>query len=134
MAYRRSSHTLTAELARSLFRYAPETGLLSWAKPPRRGVSAGPAGCRIKCDDRWENLRPATFAQNNRNCDIRKDNKSGVRGVLVSKDGKFNPRITVDGKQIHLGYFDDIEPAALARRNAELKYFGEFSPLHRGEN
>lgn len=165
---------LTLELARSLFSYDPLTGELRWKRPPRRGVSAEPAGCRnsdgylivgykgreylgihiiwmlmtgewprhivdhknrIKADDRWENLRAATHSENNRNANLRKDNKTGVRGVVVPpRSRKFEARITVDGRQIGLGRFDFLEQAAQARRSAEIKYFGEFSPLHGGVN
>ena len=37
---------LSPEAVRLLFSYNSETGLLSWARPPRRGVSIGPAGVR----------------------------------------------------------------------------------------
>jgi hypothetical protein len=34
----------------------------------------------------------------------------------------------VDKKVIHLGYFEDLEEAIEVRRDAELKYFGEYAP------
>lgn len=86
---------------------------------------------RDTTNDRWLNLRPATYAQNNRNMSLRKDNPTGIRGVTICrKNGKFLPRIRVDGRQIYLGRFDDLDIAASVRHAAELKYFGEFSPLH----
>jgi len=41
---------------------------------------------RIRTDNRIENLRWATKSQNNRNCNIRKDNTSGFSGIYKKKD------------------------------------------------
>jgi len=82
---------------------------------------------RIKDDDRWENLRPATRLENNRNQGIRKDNTSGHKGVYWHKQRKkWVAQIVVNRKKIHLGYFDNLEEAVQCRKKAELKYFGEF--------
>ena len=72
------------------------------------------------------NLRPATTQQNNRNARVRIDNILQIKGV--TKMGvKYIARIFVDGRSIYLGSHDTIEEAVNARREAELKYFGEFS-------
>ena len=34
----------------------------------------------------------------------------------------------INGKNIHLGVFEDKEDAIKERLNAEVKYFGEFAP------
>lgn len=39
--------------------------------------------------------------------------------------------IDYNGKNIHLGLFDDIQDAIDARNKAEIKYFGEYSPLYK---
>lgn len=91
---------------------------------------------RDQTDDRWANLRLATYTQNNRNMGLRKDNRLGVRGVSFVDQNTKNPfksRIRVDGVQIILGYFGTLEEAKSVRESAELKYFGEFSPLHEGQ-
>lgn len=85
---------------------------------------------RDRSDDRWENLRLATYSQNNQNMPIRKDNKTGVRGVQIARNGSFYARIGVQGRSVRLGTFTSLEQAALVRQNAELKHFGKFSPLH----
>jgi hypothetical protein len=72
------------------------------------------------------NLRKATYAQNNSNIRRRKDNLSGVHGVRFNQ-GKWEARIGVAKKNIWLGRFSSIEEAAKARKDAELKYHGEFS-------
>lgn len=54
------------------------------------------------------------------------DNKSGVKGVSITatKSGKvrYKAHITVKGKTIHLGTFDNLEDAATARKSAEKIY------------
>lgn len=51
--------------------------------------------------------------------------KLGVRGVHFSeKQRKYNARIGINRKYIHLGYFDNLEDAISARKEAERKYYG----------
>lgn len=79
-------------------------------------------------DNRKSNLRIATRSQNQMNKGKQKNNKSGVVGVGWHKtSGKWAAYIAVDNKQIHLGLFDNFEDAVKARKEAEDKYFGEFS-------
>ncbi|OGN96974.1 MAG: hypothetical protein A2Z77_00560 [Chloroflexi bacterium RBG_13_51_36] len=83
---------------------------------------------RNKIDNRRSNLRPATHAENNRNVGLRCDNTSGFRGVYWYRwYSKWLAYISVNGKRIHLGYFDDLQDAISARLSAEEKYFGEFA-------
>lgn len=80
-------------------------------------------------NDAWDNLRLATFTQNLQNSRLRSDNTSGVKGVYwARRQRRWQASIRVEGKGVHLGYFDTIEAAAEARRAAELRYFGEFAP------
>lgn len=89
---------------------------------------------RCKNDNRRNNLRTANNNQNGMNINIRQDNNSGVTGVSrTSDDNYWRARITVEGKEIHLGSFDNFEDAVEARQSAELKYFGEYSPLYNHE-
>ena len=76
-----------------------------------------------------ENLRPCTQQQNKFNQRYaRKDNKLGIKGVRRCEDRKkFQARIKIDGKQIHLGCFNVMGDADSAYRIAEEKYFGEFA-------
>ena len=54
-------------------------------------------------------------------------NTSGYRGVSWHKgQGKWVARITFKGTTYGLGYFSDIAEAAKARKEAELRYFGEY--------
>jgi hypothetical protein len=87
---------------------------------------------RLRYDNRRNNLREATNSQNGMNIKIRKDNSSGVTGVgWCNKKNCWRARIIISGKEKHLGYFDDFNKAVEERQKAELKYFGEFSPLYK---
>lgn len=84
-----------------------------------------------RADDRWDNLRLATWIQNCQNKLIRSDNKSGTTGVFFRKDtGKWSVRIKVNGCYLNIGCFLNKDAAIAARREAEHKYFGEFAPSH----
>ena len=75
------------------------------------------------------NLRICSQKDNSRNLLISKNNTSGITGVIWNNENnKWRARITVNGKLIHLGYFETLEEAAKARYDAELLYFGTFSP------
>jgi hypothetical protein len=76
-----------------------------------------------KQDNRIDNLRLVTHSENSKNLSIDKRNKSGKTGVcwhVLSK--KWIASISIDKKLKHLGYFDNIEDAILARKNAEITY------------
>lgn len=84
---------------------------------------------RERQNDRWKNLRLATNQDNIRNSKLRIDNSSGVKGVYwMKRHRSWQASIRVDKKLLHLGNYKDLGDAALARRAAELKYFGEFAP------
>lgn len=73
------------------------------------------------------NLRLATRSQNMMNRNIFNNNTSGCTGVHYdSKREKWIARIGIDNKRINLGAFDNIEDAIVIRKDAEIKYFGEF--------
>jgi hypothetical protein len=82
---------------------------------------------RNTLDCRRSNLRLATNEQNHANIKLPENNTSGVKGVYIKLDGKYQARIRVNKKLITLGTFDTIEEAAAARREAAQKYFGEFA-------
>lgn len=79
---------------------------------------------RNKLDNRKENIRLVTHKENIRNMGLKKNNKSGHTGVYFdSKRCKWCATITVDGRNIGLGRFPDIESAVLARKSAEIQYW-----------
>ena len=82
---------------------------------------------RNKLNNCRSNLRICTHQQNQMNVSKRKDNKSGVIGVAFRKDNNsWQARLTLNNKQINLGNFNDFEEACKARKEAEIKYFGEY--------
>ena len=81
---------------------------------------------RDKLDNRKENFRYATKSENRINSKTRTDNVSGIQGVRF-EEGKWRVRISVDGKYVHLGMFNDFEEAVKTRLEAENKYYGEFA-------
>lgn len=85
-------------------------------------------------DNRLVNLRIATHQENLRNVRKSPNNISGVKGVQYDKHrGTWAPQIRVKDKTINLGRFYSLEEAKKIRREAELKYFGEFSPSYQTE-
>jgi len=79
---------------------------------------------RIRDDDRWCNLKPATKTEQQRNRGMQKNNNSGHTGVSWHKPTKkWMAQIKVDKKRIHLGLFDNLEEAVAFRKEAELKYW-----------
>lgn len=79
-------------------------------------------------DNRKHMLRIATKTQNNINQKKYKNNTSGVPGVnWKSSRNTWCVRIGVNNQRIHVGYFKNFDDAVKARKEAEEKYFGEFS-------
>lgn len=79
-------------------------------------------------DNRKSNLRLATCSQNLANSKLRKDNKSGFKGVSFNQaQKKWFATINVGKKDIFLGRYGIKEEAALAYNKATAKYFGEFA-------
>jgi len=86
---------------------------------------------RNPANDVWKNLREATYSQNNRNRIVRRDSSTGIKGVMLRrKTGAFTAYITINKRRIHIGDFRSIEGAAAARKETEMRLFGEFSPHH----
>jgi len=75
-----------------------------------------------------DNLRLATKEQNGANSRKQSNNTSGFKGVCWNKQaGKWKAQITVDGKNIYLGYFASKDEAHAAYCTAAEKHFGEFA-------
>ena len=78
-------------------------------------------------DNRKVYLRIATHSQNGMNQIMHTNNTSGVKGVSWHIGiNKWVAAITVDYKQMYLGQFDSFEDAVKIRKDAEVKYFGEY--------
>jgi hypothetical protein len=90
-------------------------------------------GCNTRNDNRKQNLRifdnkHSFETYNNMNKKIQKNNKSGCVGVIWHKrDNIWESYITIDRKRVYLGRFENKSDAIQARKEAEEKYFGEYS-------
>ena len=74
------------------------------------------------------NLRLATQSQNRQNSSKSSSNTSGVLGVSWNaKSQKWEARIKIHGRSLHLGLFEEFNDAVIARKSAEVKHFGEYS-------
>lgn len=79
-------------------------------------------------DNRKSQLRICNAILNERNRVLNKNNTSGVKGVWKNKyNNKWIAEIYVNKEKISLGSFIDKEDAINARKEAEEKYFGEYS-------
>lgn len=81
---------------------------------------------RNKINNAINNLRKATHQQNMANQDIRYNNELGVKGVQ-KRGNRYRAQITVNYKVIHLGTYNTLEEAIIAREQAAKQYFGEFA-------
>jgi len=78
---------------------------------------------RIRYDNRIINLKNGDHQGNMKNLPMLKNNTSGRTGVsFINRDKRWIAFIGVDGKQVCLGYFKDINDAIKARAAAEIKY------------
>lgn len=81
-----------------------------------------------KFDNRKSKLRIVNKNQNAMNSKISLNNTSGVKGVYWIKNyNKWLASIKINQNNICLGYYDNFDDAVKARKEAEEKYFGEYS-------
>lgn len=71
-------------------------------------------------NNRKSNLRICTIAENTYN-------RANVKGVKQTSSGKWLASIFKDGKNYRLGLFDTEQEALWERKQAELRFFGEFA-------
>lgn len=91
----------------------------------RRGVEVDHINLN-PLDNRKENLRLATFSQNQWNRRVYRNSSTRFKGVGKKGNG-YRARISVHGKSICLGVFETARLAAFAYANAARKYHGEFA-------
>ena len=86
-------------------------------------------------DNRIDNLRASTRHGNCRNTTVRKDSKTGIKGVsaqYVKENGevRYKAVIRLNGKSTYLGYFATPIEAKQAYDHASKELFGEFASIH----
>ena len=79
-----------------------------------------------KLNNRIDNLRWATSAENRCSVEMRADNTSGYRGVSMLKNGRWRARIWVNCIEKYLGTFDTAEEASAAYERAVAEIRGDF--------
>jgi hypothetical protein len=81
-----------------------------------------------RSNNKWENLRLATNQQNQANSRTSKNNTSGVKGVYWNRQRqKWHAKLCLGSRQIHGGFFDEIEHAAAAYLGLARAHHGEFA-------
>lgn len=79
-------------------------------------------------NNRIENLRLASHAENMRNTKLQRNNSSGYKGVTWCKrNNKWVAQIRANNRGLHLGYFPTPELAHMAYCKAAAELHGEFA-------
>jgi hypothetical protein len=82
----------------------------------------------VETDNTRKNLRAASYSQNLQNSNKRSDNTSGYKGVSwYKRRNKWQVKLCLNNKQIHLGLFDNVMDAALAYDKKAVELFGEYA-------
>ena len=81
-------------------------------------------------NNNWENLRPATCAENNRNRCKRANASSIYYGVSwVKKSEKWKAQISINGTVVNLGSVIEEKEAAAVFNAAAIEHYGVFAKL-----
>jgi hypothetical protein len=78
-------------------------------------------------NNRWKNLRRATYSQNNANRRRPRHNTSGYKGASLCRSGKWRADIGKNRKIIYLGTFATPQEAHEAYLKAARNLFGKFA-------
>ncbi|AQT27888.1 HNH endonuclease [Pectobacterium phage vB_PatP_CB4] len=77
----------------------------------------------VRSNNAWNNLRKASDCENAQNSSLRRDNKSGIKGISWStQKGKWVVYIQANKQKFYLGAFTDLDAAkeTLNLKRAEL--------------
>jgi hypothetical protein len=81
----------------------------------------------IRTDNRIENLRIANHGQNQQNGKKYKNNTSGFKGVYYYPPDRWRARISVNNKDICLGFYSTKEEAASAYQEGANRLHKQFA-------
>ena len=78
---------------------------------------------RVRTDNRLSNLRECSGTENQHNTGLRSDNTSGLRGIRYdAKRGKWEARLRLHGRLLHLGRFSEAGCATAAYEAARAAH------------
>jgi hypothetical protein len=81
-----------------------------------------------RLNNKWKNLRASTSSQNQHNASIRKDNKTGFKGVhFHKKRNMYVANVRLGGDTVYREFFDTPEEAYKARCKAVKKLHKKFA-------
>jgi hypothetical protein len=131
LRYSMAGSSLVAQPARILVRKKRTVLLHRWLINAPDGYPVDHKNC-IPLDNRKQNLRICTNAENARNRSLSEANTSGFKGVtaVASKKGtRYTAQIGHNSKTIYLGRYDTPEEAHTAYCDAALALHGRFANL-----
>lgn len=86
---------------------------------------------RVRTDNRIDNLREVSRAENQRNISSNRQASASFVGVYWNaKKSCWHAQISVDGKKTHIGYFETAIDAAKARDALAVELHGDFANLN----
>lgn len=83
-----------------------------------------------KSNNRWGNLRPATRSQNCANKKVRRDSQTGIKGLSLRSNGKY--QVSIQNR--YVGVFKTKAAAAAAYEREIRKAFGRFANTGGGQS
>lgn len=82
----------------------------------------------VKTDNRWSNLREATYTQNHYNRPVRRDSRTGAKGIgFIAHANMYRAKLKANGRIVQLGYFKTLDEAKQAYAEAVAIHHGEFA-------
>ena len=85
---------------------------------------------RDKLNNHIVNLRWATHSENGMNRSAPKNSTSGQTGVTFDKKSrKWRVKISIDGKEKHIGYYQTFDEAVIVRKEQEAIHYKEFQAI-----
>lgn len=83
-------------------------------------------------DNRKENIRVCTCLENKRHYSVRRDNRTGIKGVSWDKRRqKYRVQISIKGKRLWLGTYNSLSDATTIYNEAARQYYKEFAYLNK---